>query len=460
MGLTEKLARHVVDLDFDKLPRTVVTATKRIFLDLLGTTLAGSSAQGCRIVVDTAKTWGGKKESTIIAYGGKVPAQMASLCNGTMGHALDFDDTHDLAVLHTSTCVVPAALAVAEKAETSGKEFITAIALGMDIHCRMGAAAEETITTTGWIYTATMGIFGAALAAGKILGLDKEKLLNAIGISYSSASGNMQSVIEGALTKRLQAGLSAMGGVLAASLAQKGFTGPKHALEGEYGFYAVYQDGKYNPRKLTEGLGSRFEILNLSLKPYPCCRHAHSSIDAILEAQHKYNINLADLENIEIGVNRSAYSAVCEPSELKHKPLTPVDAQFSIPYVVACALTQKRVTIEDFTDEAIKRRSIMEVVRKVKPYVDTEIERNSHRRITPAKLKIKMKDGRSHTVFVNVPKGDPANPMTKEEANEKFRSCCRHAVRRLGNKRVEEIIRLVDNIEDVENINELTELLA
>jgi 2-methylcitrate dehydratase PrpD len=450
---------YAVDATYDNLPKDVVTRTKGILLDLIGTTLAGSAAPGCDVVVDLVKSFGGKEESTIIGYGGKVPSPMAALANGTMGHALDFNETHGLAVLHTSVSVIPAALALSEKEKITGSEFLNAVALGMDIQCRMGVAAEESPLTTGWTYTATMGTFGAAFAASKTLRLDKEQMLNAIGISYSQASGNVQTQIEGTLTKRLQPGLSAMKGVLAALLAQKGFTGPRQSLEGKYGFYNVYHRGNYDSGKLTEGLGHRSEILNLGFKPYPCCRYTHTGIDAILGAKHKYGIDPNDVEYIDVGVSKSGYSAVCEPSERKYDPSTVVDAQFSLPYTVACALVEGKVTIEDFTNEAIKRRNILEVAAKVRPHVDDQLERIAGRGISPAIMKVKMKNGRTHEVFVEVPKGFPNNPLTEEEVLEKFRLCTGHAVRPLPTERMGEIVRIVGKLEEVKNINELAELL-
>ena len=459
MKISERLASYSADLKFEDIPKKVVEKVKEVFLDLLGCTLAGSTAAGCKIIVDIVNEYGGKEESTLIAYGGKKPAPLAALANGTMGHALDFDDTHDTAVLHTSVCVVPAALALAERQRTSGKDFITAITAGMEIHCRMGVASKYPPPKYGWIYTPIMGTFGATCAASKILGLNKEGTLNALGICYSEAAGNSQSLIEGTLAKRLQAGLAAKNGVLAAVLAEKGFTGPKSSLEGKYGFYKVYLRGSYDPEKLVDKLGSKFEVSNLSLKPYPCCRWTHSTIDAVIGAKRKYGIKPEEVESIDVGVSKAAFAVVCEPEDLKYNPVTIVDAQFSLPYVSGCAMIKGDVFIDDFQVGSIKRTDVLEMTKKVRPRVDEGIDKKAGRQISPSIVRIRTRK-RTFEVQVDLPLGHPKSPLTYEQCYEKFRKCSRFALRPLGTERVKEIGRLVENLERLQDISELTSMLV
>ncbi len=296
----------------------VVAATKRDVFDTIGVGLAGSTAPGIGQVVDYVREMGGKESSTVLAYGLRVPPAAAALANGAMCHARDFDDTHDRAAIHTGAVVVPAALAAAEYLGTvSGRELINAITLGIEIHSRLGLANKRLI---GWAYPATYGIFAAATVVAKLLGLDEDSLLNAWGIAYSQAAGNLEMVADGGLTKRLQLGFAASGGVLAGLLAQKGITGSKNSFEGKSGIFNLYQRGEYDPAVLTEALGKEFKVTEFSYKPYPCCRCNHGSIDAALEIARKYDIRPEQITEVRVGVGSHDYEIVCEPIEVKRKP--------------------------------------------------------------------------------------------------------------------------------------------
>jgi len=284
-----------------------------------------------------------------------------------MCHALDYDDTHDRAVLHTGPITVPAAFAAAEYiGGISGKDLINAITLGIEVHCRLGLATKIWI---GWMLTPLYGYFGAATAVGKLLGLDEDGLLNAWGIAYSQAAGNGEAIPSGGLTKRLQAGFAASGGMLASLLAQKGVSGAKNSLEGKSGMFNLYQRGEYDPKALTKDWerGSRSRISALSL---PCCRFNHSSIEAALEIANQYNANPRQIEEVKVGVSRAGFVFNCEPLDVKRRPRTVVDAQFSIPYGVASALVKKRAGLADFTEESIKDTAVLNVASKVDPFVD------------------------------------------------------------------------------------------
>ena len=281
MGAELELARFVSNTKYENLTEEVVKATKRDIFDTIGVGIGGSSAPGIGQVVDYAKEMEGRESSTILTYGIKVPPASAALANGSMCHALDYDDTHDRAVLHTGPVVIPAAFAVADYiGGVSGKEFINAVTLGIEIHCRLGLATKLWI---GWMLTPLYGCFGAAAAVGKLLGLGEEGLVNTWGITYSQAAGNTETIVSGGLTKRLQAGFAANSGVVAGLLARKGITGAENSFEGKAGIFNLYQRGEYEAGALTEALGKTFEVTNLSFKPYPCCRFNHSSIAAALE---------------------------------------------------------------------------------------------------------------------------------------------------------------------------------
>ena len=247
------LADYVARVRYQDLPAEIVVAAKRDVLDQLGVILAGRSALGCNEVVELVKEWGGKGESTIIGRGEKGPSFWAALANSMMGSSLDYDDTYEYEAgkaLHPGASVIPACLAIAErKGKVHGKDFITAAVAGIDVTCRLLEATRTTMKETGWAFPPLFGYFGAAAGASKILGLGKEGIVNAFGIAYSQAAGNLQCIVDGALTKRMQPAFSASAGVLSALLAARGITGSINTFEGRHGFYKVYLQNKYEGGK-------------------------------------------------------------------------------------------------------------------------------------------------------------------------------------------------------------------
>jgi 2-methylcitrate dehydratase PrpD len=261
-------AKMVPTLRYEDIPSEAVEAVKMDILDTLSTTLAGSTAEGTRELIDQVRFWGGREESSILIHGGKVPSPEAALVNGQMAHARDYDDIYHIARIHVGAVNVPTGLAMAEKVgHISGKELITAISMGIDIELRLAQSAK---LWTQFHPTCTFGYFGACATAGRLLGLNEGQMLNAFGIAYSQASGNKQCMHDGSLTKRLQPGLAARGGILAVHLAQRGYTGTTNNLEGEAGLFALYHAGRYDPEPLTKDLGKYFDVVRLGYKPYPC----------------------------------------------------------------------------------------------------------------------------------------------------------------------------------------------
>jgi 2-methylcitrate dehydratase PrpD len=265
---TFAFARMVRNQKFEDIPADAVKATQMDILDTLATILAGSSYSGTKELVELMTYWGGRAESSIFIHGGKVPAPAAALVNGHIAHARDYDDIYHVARIHVGAVNVPAGFAVAEKVGgVTGKELIAAICMGIEIELRMGQAA---LLWTQFHPTATFGYFGACATSGRLLGLSEEQLINAFGIAYAQAGGNKQCMFDGSLTKKLQPGLAARGGVLAAHLARTGYTGTRNNLEGKAGFFNLYHGGQYDPEPLTRDLGKRFDVARLGFKPYPC----------------------------------------------------------------------------------------------------------------------------------------------------------------------------------------------
>jgi len=274
---------HFIERKFCELPSEVVLATKKSILDVLGSCLAGTSAAGCRELVSQVLYWGGVQESTIINDGVKVPAPLAALANGTMCRAVDFDDVFEPGTVHASASVVPAVLAAAELiGGCDGREFLIAVALGIDVLCRMAVANCVPPGVSGMNATFQCAYFACAGAVGRVLGLSRTEMIHSMGLAYTQTAGNSQNLLEGTLATRLNQGLAAQGGVSAAIFARIGFTAAKDVFEGKFGYYPVYQRGEYDRNSLLDDLGRRYEGVNVTTKLYPCCMHTHATIDAIL----------------------------------------------------------------------------------------------------------------------------------------------------------------------------------
>ncbi len=451
--LAYDLAGNAAKVKYNDLPKDAVKITKKFILDTLATTTAGSSAPRCERVVELVKDWGGKEESSIMIYGGKVTSENAALANSTMAHALDFDDTHDEAVVHSYISVLPAALAMAERVGgVNGKDLITAVAVGTDLMCRLGLASFGH----DWVYSSTMAYFGATVAAGKILGLSEDKLHQAMGIAYSQCGGNLQCAKDGGLVKRMQPAFAAKTAITSSILAQKGITGARDIFEGQFGFFPSYHKGIYAREVVIKELGKVFEGANASVKLYPCCRYTHGSIDATLSIVQKNDIKPDDVVEVASHVTQDTYNIVGKPFEIRESPQ--VDAQFSIPYTVAVAIVRKNVFIDDFFVDKIKGDTqVLQLANKVRVVVDQE---PIGKGLAPCEVEIRTRDGKVSSERVEILRGDPRKPASVEEVAQKFRQCAAFSAKPIATEKIEEIIRIISNLETVADVGEVVRMVA
>ncbi len=454
MNESLQLAKNIAGISTDQIPSAVLETTKKSLLDALGVTLAaGTLGEGCRAFVDLAMAQGGTKESTIIGYAARVPAAMAAFANGAMAHALDFEDAHEGGLVHPNAATIPAALAVAESVgQVSGGEFLTSVALGSDLVCRLGLALEEELLQYGWYMPPILGAFGATAAACKLLRLSAEQIVDAFSLTLCQATCSAELVhSKRSLVRSVRDAFSAKAGVLSALLAQQGVTGFEQPLEGQAGLYSMYARGSYDPLKLTSELGKTFEGGNVSFKPYPSCRGTHPYIDGVLEILHARHLRPGEVEAIHVVVS-SVNQMLCEPLEVKRKPATVIDAKFSLPFVIATALAHAQVTLDQFTPQALADRAVGELARKVSFEVDPGLTRSQ---AAQGRLDIRTST-ESFSKNVDVAYGHPSNPMSREALVDKFMHCARHAVKPFSQARLKRIVDLVLNLEKVGDVSELT----
>ncbi len=444
---------------YEDLPDAAVAAVKQEVLDSLATALGGSTKEGVRELVEMVKEWGGAKQSTVIGYGLKCPAPNAAQVNGTMIHALDYDDGHQTALVHIGCVTVSTAFAAAERmGKISGKELITAIALGGDFMSRLGLTNRpgKNALDSGWHPTTLFGFLGAAAIAGRIFGLDAEKLINAIGLAYHQCGGAGSGVADGALAKRMGPGLAAKAGLTSALMAERGITGERDALEGRAGIFKTYMGGDYDPKVLTADLGKRFEVVNIGNKPYPCCGLTHACIDAALTLKSKHDIQTDKIKSITVYGGQAVYD-LSQPRAVKNNPRTIIDAQFSTPYVVAVALANGKVTVDDFTEESIKRPEILNITRKTTGKLVPEMNRHG---VGPGGIIITMQDGREYQEEVEHCLGSVERPMAYEDVTKKFRECAACALKPLPAAKVEKVIKLVSRLETLPDATEIIRLVG
>lgn len=448
------LAKHVCHTTYAALPASAVVATKRDILDTLGAALGGSVAPGVAELAGVITHWGGREESSLWLLGARVPAPQAALVNATMGHALDFDDTFDRAGnIHPGIATLAASIATAELDPTlSGSDLVLAVTLGLDVACRVALAST---VDRGWHRTAAMGIFGAAAAAGKVLRLSVAQMVHAFGIAYSQAAGNRQCIVDGALTKRLQAGQAASSGVLAAVLARAGLTGAHNVFAGRYGFLPMYQPEGYDVHALTHDLGQRFRGEEISFKAYPCGRRAHATLDVALALYEQLDLATAhagaDIAEVLVTTDPQSYQDQFAPGVDKRRPTQVVEAQFSTPFLVAAGLALGKIGIGEVA--GVDDTRVLALAARIQGAARDGMPEGW------AQITVRRTDGREATLAAADPSGSPERPLSDTQLQTKFRDCAAHAVRPLAPAVVERLIAVVTHLETVPQAQALTQLL-
>ncbi len=452
--LMETLVSHLVETGWDDLPAEAIEGTKKNILDTIGCIIAGSSATACDEVAGLAKEWGGKPECSVLIYGGKVPAPLAALANATMARAWDMGNTHMRANVHPSEYVIPPALAMAERQGSSGKDFLLAVALGEDILCRIGNSVKKICGVSGRYNM--FRIFGPTAAGARLIGLDAEKSLMAMGLAYMQAGGDMQAYKDGALSVRVQQGLVGDAALKSVFLAERGVTGSRNILQGPFGYYNAYEP-EHDLAPLTEDLGQVYEGPKSAFKPYPSGACTHASISAALDLVAEHDILPEEVESVEISVDTQSYNLVAEPRELKINPRFIVDAQFSVPFTVARAIVNREVFIADFTQETIRDERTLALAAKVS--VSCDEQKDGRAGGFPAEVKIHTGRGDFYR-RIDFVKGSMENPMSMEDIVVKFRKCIAFSARPMPEQTAERIIEAVVSLEQLDNMAELAGLLA
>jgi len=427
MSELRKLARYVAEMNLEDIPATVRDTATLCVLDSIGAALGAVNNRQIRQVADTYyRISGSGSEVSCWGQNRKAPLLTAIFLNAMMGHTLELDDVHTNSKTHIGTVVVPAAWTLAEYLGRSGRDFLEAVVCGYEVMARIGMGfGVSSHRNKGWHVTATAGTFGAAAAAAKLLRLNEEQTLSALGMAGTQSFGLWAFLGDGASCKVLHPARAAVSGTEAALLAQSGMTGPEHILDAaDGGLFAAMSD-QSDLSLVARNLGTRFELQYMDNKPYPCCRSTHCAIDAALAIKDAYGITAGDIQSAQVETYLVGYKQ-CGVSEGSLRPKKPIDAKFSTPYTVAAAFLHGEVSLKQFQQPTIDDPVIQELLSRI---TVAPVDRFTH--VYPAHwgcaLQVTCKDGRVLTHEVPDASGSVANPLNRDQVKAKARALIREA---------------------------------
>ncbi len=450
---TRDLARFGADLRFDEIPADVVARIKTSVLDSLGCCLFGATLPWTRKVAELAKAERAKPVAALIGMGRKTSSSLAALVNGTGGHAFELDDIHKESIVHPGSLATPVALALAQEAGgATGKAFITAMVAGYEIGTRVGNAATMSLFFRGYHPQGTSGAFVAAATAARMLELDAAHFQHALGIVGSQAGGLMAAQ-EGAMVKRFHCGRAAQSGIYSARLAANDFTGITDVLEAAYGGYLSSHSDAPNPQRLTAGLGTTWETLNVGYKPHASVTSIHSAQDGLLAIMRENHLSADDVAEVEAGL--SPMTHVHCAWEYKAQGVTA--AQMNLYYGLAMIALDGVAFTEQFQQSRLADPKAMAFVKRIRAYVDKEIEAMGPAFRHASRLRVKTRDGRSFEKLTLHRRGSPENPIAAPEIVDKFYAVVAPCMKRAD---ADKIVAVVDRLDKLANVSELIELVA
>lgn len=412
----ETFAGWALDLRLENVPADAQRAACRQLLDGIGCAIASARLDAVPFAIEAAARFSAPEEATVLGDGHRAPAPIAALANGALVHGLDFDDTHQTALVHATAAVLPAALAVGEETGATGAEVLAAAMGGYEIVIRLGAAFPHAFHARGFHATSVCGVFASAAVAARLYGLDAAAAADAFGIAGSQAAGSLEFLNTGSNTKQLHPGLSAAAGITAARLAAAGAEGPASILEGPYGLYRSYLGEQVDPASLTAELGERWEVTRITTKPYPACQLVHASLDALATVLERIP-DAAAIDTMTFTVPEGSVPIVCEPAEAKRAPRTPYEGKFSLAYCAAAIVQDRAVTIGSFTPEQLARTTVLELAARVGAVTSDFAGPPAD---APGMVEVVLRDGTTLHGEVAACRGGPEDPLSDDELLEKF----------------------------------------
>ena len=448
-GVTTALVDYAQNLKYEDIPPEVLERTKHMLLDFLGVAYGGlrtgeSSGPVINGVLDLAS--GAAGESAVLGRPERLPAHYAALLNATFAHSMDFDDTHREAVIHIGTPLFATLLALAGEHEVSGRDFLTAAVVGYDVTGKVGKAHGGTVHARGFHPTATTGVFGCSAAGARLLGYSAQQTANALGLNVSQSAGSTQFLENGSWNKRFHTGLAAHNAVMSLVMARHDYLGATSPIEGSHGYFALYAGGGADAGRALDGLGSDFEVMNTAVKPYPCCRYSHATIDAVADIVRAESLASPDIEGIDISMGEAGFGLVADPAEMKRVPSNVVEGQFSV-YFAAAATAGRGGYAWDAYDR-LDDAEVQRLMQRTSVTLDERVGAGME-----SVIALRTTDGRVIERSVTFPKGEPENPMTWDEIQAKFTEWSEPVI---GAERAAQVIGSVASLESLASMSELT----
>jgi 2-methylcitrate dehydratase PrpD len=445
-NLTTVLAEFCSNLRYEDIPKETVGAAKRFVLDYLASVLAGYKVnRGFNdMLYAMVSEAGGKEESTVLLYGGKLPIQKAALINSAIGHGADIDDGHRTANGHPGVVTVPVALALAEAYGLSGKEVLTGVVAGYEVFIRIGTAVNPWHVSHGFHSTGTIGALAATATAVNMLRLNPSQAENALGFGCLQAAGLLEIVESGQMSKGLNCAKSCDSGIFAALLAKKGAQSPLNVLQGKKGFFNAFAGGQPDTAPVEDDLCKVFLIDTAYIKYYPSCRHTHGAIDAGIRFFKDPSLKLENVKSITVSIYQNALSITGNI----RVPDTIEGAKFSLTYCLAVAMNTGSYTLTNLDTKATLNKSILETIDKISLELDSSLEDRA-KGWRGTRITWYMTDGPAITETIPVPKGDPGTPQTPDDMRAKVAFCSEGILDNSAQAKMTDIVSNLENAKDV-----------
>ncbi|WP_454781100.1 MmgE/PrpD family protein [Legionella sp. WA2022007384] len=457
MNETKLLAEWVSQIAFESMPTAVIESIQLFLLDNVGCMIGGAKLPWSLSYYQTIKSTRSGHHSTVIYYGDKHSPDEAAFLNSSFGHANESDDTHLASPTHLGSIAIPSALALGEYCNCSGKQLLLALIAAYEVQIRIASACSPHLINRGHHPPAGVGPFGGAAAGAVLLGFDKQKTIDALGIAGSYASGLLEYTQSGGSVKRVHCAISAQGGVRAAMFAQAGITGPQAIIEGTRGFCNVFAGDQYHREQITKELGSTYRLLENGLKIHSCCFYIHGFLETLDRVRSTIEIIPEQIKSITLYIdNPDVFHHICSIRE----PKDVLGAQFSLPFSLAMRLWHGGKGVEggngfwDYLSVDLANPHILNIVKKISCILVDSNQNTIRSQLYP--FIMELNDGRLIEQELLLAKGIPKNPLSSAEVQEKFLFITE---KNLPRGRVQKIINMIENISDLPDIKTLIKLL-
>ena len=455
-GTTQALARFAAEISYDELPAEVVSVLKRLFLDTVACCLAGTTlGDGCAEVERVVRSAGGSAESSVIGFGLKAPALTAAFANGATAHALNYDALGHRSA-HLGLATLPAPLAAAErKGNVAGKELLEALGAAAEVTARLAAASTTASANPKdkYLVGQLLGYFGAAVGAGRIMGLSTDQMHSALGLALMQAGGTTQLQLNGdPPAKAVYGAFPNLNGMMAALLSQQGLGAQVEAIEGDAGLYGSFYDGMYSSEILLRDLGRDYILMRAFFKPWPTSGVVHPFIEAACILRERHQLKESEISQVVVR-GESRIRGWCEPLEERQKPPNIVSAGNSIQFGTAKALTHGKMDLGDITPEGLLDGAALAISQRTTYEIDDTLGEGGLVEVT-------TQDGRRMSESVDTPMGHPDRPLSYDRIVAKLRDCAQYAAAPVSEEALDRLIEEVDCLEKVEDVATLAQLVV